>query len=71
MTIFRRSLLAVTAAGVTLTTIGTRAFASLPPLAKKDTYKIGFAQTESYNPRRLTKSKSMQDEAKRLGYQIV
>ena len=71
MTISRRSFLAVTAAGVTLTTIGTRASASLPPLAKKDTYKIGFAQTESNNPWRLAESKSMQDEAKRLGYQIV
>ena len=71
MTISRRSFLAVTAAGITLTTIGTRASASLPPLAKKDTYKIGFAQTESNNPWRLAESKSMQDEAARLGYQIV
>lgn len=71
MTISRRSFLAAAAAGVTLTTFGTRAFASLPPLAKKDTYKIGFAQTESNNPWRLAESKSMQDEAKRLGYQIV
>jgi ribose transport system substrate-binding protein len=47
------------------------AFAQLPPLKKKDTYKVGFAQTESNNPWRLAQTASMQDEAKKLGYQLV
>ncbi|WP_425145241.1 ABC transporter substrate-binding protein [Deinococcus sp.] len=43
----------------------------LPKLAAKATYRVGFAQTESNNPWRLAQTKSMQDEAKRLGYQLV
>ncbi|CAM3700008.1 ABC transporter substrate-binding protein [Deinococcus frigens] len=43
----------------------------LPKLAVKKTYKVGFAQTESNNPWRLAETKSMQDEAKKLGYQLV
>jgi galactofuranose transport system substrate-binding protein len=43
----------------------------LPKLAQKATYKVGFAQTESNNPWRLAQTKSMQDEAKKLGYQMV
>lgn len=43
----------------------------LPKLAVKPTYKVGFAQTESNNPWRLAQTKSMQDEAKKLGYQLV
>ena len=58
---------AVGAAGL----VGSRAFAALPPLAKKDKYKVGFAQTESNNPWRLAETKSMQDEAARLGYQLI
>ncbi len=70
--ITRRNLLLGTAAGAAVGLIGTRAaFAALPPLAKKDTYKVGFAQTESNNPWRLAETKSMQDEAKKLGYQLV
>lgn len=42
-----------------------------PKLAKKATYRVGFAQTESNNPWRLAQTKSMQDEAKRLGYTLV
>ena len=47
------------------------ASAELAPLEKKDTYTIGFAQTDLANPWRLGESKSMQDEAKRLGYTLV
>jgi galactofuranose transport system substrate-binding protein len=43
----------------------------LPKLAKKTTYKVGFAQTESNNPWRLAQTKSMQDEAKKLGHTLV
>ena len=33
--------------------------------------KAGFAQTESNNPWRLAETKSMQDEAQKLGWQLV
>ncbi len=44
---------------------------SLPKLAKKDTYTVGFAQTVSDNPWRLAETKSMQDEAAKRGWKIV
>jgi ABC-type sugar transport system substrate-binding protein len=69
--ITRRKLLIGTAAGAAVAMIGTRAFAALPPLAKKATYKVGFAQTESNNPWRLAETKSMQDEAAKRGWQLV
>ena len=43
----------------------------LPKLAKKDKYTVGFAQSESNNPWRLAETKSMQDEADRLGWKLV
>ena len=45
--------------------------AGLPKLEKKDTYKVGFAQTESNNPWRLAQTASMKDEAKKKGWQLV
>jgi ribose transport system substrate-binding protein len=45
--------------------------AQVPPLEEKDTYTVGFAQTGSNNPWRLAETKSMQDEADRLGYTLV
>src|SRR6204780_2880122 len=47
------------------------AFGQLPPLKKKDSYKVGFAQTESNNPWRLAQTASMKDEAAKRGCQIV
>jgi galactofuranose transport system substrate-binding protein len=61
-------------AGAALGAIGLTAglaFAQLPKLEKKDTYKVGFAQTESNNPWRIAQTKSMQDEAAKLGHQLV
>lgn len=43
----------------------------LPKLEKKDTYKVGFAQTESNNPWRIAQTESMKAEAEKLGYQLV
>jgi galactofuranose transport system substrate-binding protein len=43
----------------------------LPKLEKKDTYKVGFAQTESNNPWRLAQTASMKDEAKKKGWDLV
>ena len=56
---------------IALATGTVLAQATLPKLAQKSTYKVGFAQTESNNPWRLAETKSMQDEAKKLGYQLV
>ncbi len=47
------------------------AFGQVPPLKKKDTYKVGFAQIVSNNPWRLAETVSMQDEAKKRGCQLV
>jgi ABC-type sugar transport system substrate-binding protein len=49
----------------------SRAFADVPPLKKKDKYKVGFAQTESNNPWRLAQTASMKDEAAKRGCQLV
>ncbi|ACM31191.1 ABC transporter substrate-binding protein [Rhizobium rhizogenes] len=68
--ITRRSLLTTSVAASAVALVSTIAFAA-PPLAKKDIYKVGFAQTESNNPWRIAETKSMQDEAKKLGYQLV
>src|SRR6218665_2870448 len=52
-------------------TFGVSAHAELPKLKQKDTYKVGFAQTESNNPWRIGESKSMQDVAKTCGWNLV
>lgn len=70
MTFTRRAALMATA-GLAVA-FSTAAFAQeLPKLEKKDTYKVGFAQTESNNPWRIAQTESMQAEAKKLGYQLV
>jgi len=67
----RRTLLfAASALGAVGLTVGV-AFAEMPKLEQKDTYKVGFAQTESNNPWRIAQTKSMQDEAAKRGYQLV
>ena len=72
MTMNRRTILQVGAGAAAFSAFGLRAaYADLPKLAKKDTYKIGFAQTESNNPWRLAQTKSMQDEAAKRGWQLV
>ena len=50
---------------------GVALAADLPTLAKKDTYKVGFAQTESNNPWRLAQTASMKAEAEKRGWQLV
>lgn len=71
MLITRRRLLIASAGAGALVGLSRAGFAAVPPLKKKDTYKVGFAQTESNNPWRLAETASMQDEAKKLGYQLV
>ncbi|MXU66020.1 ABC transporter substrate-binding protein [Oceanomicrobium pacificus] len=71
MTISRRQLLLTTTAALAATAVARSAFAGLPTLEVKDTYKVGFAQTESNNPWRLAQTNSMQAEAEKRGWQLV
>ena len=73
MIVTRRTLLGSVAAATTALILPPMAFAAdgLPKLAKKATYKVGFSQTESNNPWRIAETNSMQDEAKKLGFQLV
>jgi ABC-type sugar transport system substrate-binding protein len=66
----RRAVLFAGAALFSLTA-GIAMAEGLPPLEKKDTYKVGFAQTESNNPWRIAQTESMKAEAAKLGYQLV
>lgn len=69
-TISRRTfMLAATAIGAIA--VAGVAIAEVPKLAQKDTYKVGFAQTESNNPWRIAQTNSMKAEAEKLGYQLV
>jgi ribose transport system substrate-binding protein len=43
----------------------------MPKLEEKDSYKVGFAQTESNNPWRIAETKSMQDIAESCGWELV
>ena len=65
----RTFMLAATAIGA-LAVAGV-AIAEVPKLEQKDTYKVGFAQTESNNPWRIAQTNSMKAEAEKLGYQLV
>jgi len=65
----RRTVTAALGAGMLIPS--SLVWADLPKLAQKKTYKVGFAQTESNNPWRLAQTQSMQDEAKKLGHQLV
>jgi galactofuranose transport system substrate-binding protein len=73
--ITRRRLVQVSAAGTgallfTPTLLRT-AFAAPPTLEQKDKYKVGFSQVEMNNPWRTAQTASMQDEAKKLGHELV
>lgn len=73
--ISRRRLAQIPAAGAVAVlfapTIARTAFAAPPPLEKKDVYKVGFSQVEMNNPWRTAQTASMQDEAKKLGHELV
>jgi len=65
----RTFMLAATAVGA-LAVAGV-AIAEVPKLTQKNTYKVGFAQTESNNPWRIAQTNSMKAEAEKLGFQLV
>lgn len=43
----------------------------LPPLEKKEVYKVGFAQSESNNPWRIAETKSFVDTAATCGWELI
>ncbi|MEO3433650.1 ABC transporter substrate-binding protein [Inquilinus sp. CAU 1745] len=60
--------------GLTLLTSALPAIAfaqGLPPLEQKDSYRVGFAQTESNNPWRIAETQSMRDVADECGWELV
>jgi len=74
--ISRRRLLQVGAASGAAMVFGRYytgpAFAAPPPLAKKDSYTIGFAQTDNLNPWRLAETASMKDVFEtQLGWKLI
>lgn len=71
MSTSRRNMLVTSAAAVVGTLLNGPVLAALPPLAKKARYKVGFAQSESNNPWRIAETRSMREEAARLGHQFI
>ena len=71
----RRDILRYSAAGSGAIAFGgftwRSAFAAPPPLEQKDTYKVGFSQVEENNPWRIAQTQSMNDEAAKLGHELV
>ena len=65
----RTPLIALVAA--VLACAATFARADLPELEQKETYKVGFAQTESNNPWRIAQTKSFRDTAADCGWELV
>lgn len=59
------------AAAITTAAGAATGSGNLPKLAKKDKYTVGFAQSESNNPWRLAETKSMQDQADKLGWKVI
>ena len=66
-----RRLMLIGGVGVAASMMILPAIGQVPPLKKKDHYKVGFAQTESNNPWRLAQTASMKAEAAKLGWQLV
>ena len=69
----RRTLLGTAAAiGFGLASVASVAMASdLPPLAKKDRYKVGFSQMESNNPWRIAETKSFHETAEKCNWDLI
>jgi ABC-type sugar transport system substrate-binding protein len=71
----RRSVLRLTTAGagavVASRYLAPSVLAQLPPLEEKDTYTVGFSQTDHANPWRVAETESMRAEAERLGYTLI
>lgn len=65
----RTILMGVTAIGVALGTLVSAQ--DLPPLEKKERYKVGFSQMESNNPWRIAETKSFLDTAESCNWDLI
>jgi ribose transport system substrate-binding protein len=59
------------ASGAAAGSAASNASGGLPKIAKKDKYKVGFAQVESNGAWRLAQTDSMKAEAQKRGYEII
>ncbi|MBA2519171.1 MAG: ABC transporter substrate-binding protein [Chloroflexia bacterium] len=70
----RRGVIKVGAAGVGAVTLGVRmpriAGAAPPPLEVKDSYVIGYPQTDENNPWRIAQTNSVRDEIEARGWTV-
>ena len=67
----RRTLMSTAAAlGLGITSFAASA-QDLPPLEKKDRYKVGFSQMESNNPWRIAETKSFNDTADGCNWDLI
>lgn len=64
-------LVTISAVAAAATLVAGLAQAQVPKLPQKDSYKVGFAQTENNNPWRIAETKSMQDAAKTCNWNLV
>ncbi|OLP62034.1 sugar ABC transporter substrate-binding protein [Xaviernesmea oryzae] len=71
MPVFSRRTFILAASALGALSLAGTAAAEVPALKQKQTYKVGFAQTESNNPWRIAQTDSMKAEAAKLGYQLV
>jgi len=60
-----------TGASASVAAAGGATSSGLPPLTKKDKYKVGFAQVESNGAWRIAQSESMKAEAAKRGYELI
>ena len=68
----RRNLLCAAAAIGVFAMMPASAFADgLPPLEKKDRYKVGFSQMESNNPWRIAETKSFHETAESCNWELI
>jgi ribose transport system substrate-binding protein len=66
-----RKVLLATAALIGVAFSGMSLADGLPPLAKKERYKVGFSQMESNNPWRIAETKSFHDTAAECGWDLI
>ncbi|UWQ19917.1 ABC transporter substrate-binding protein [Jannaschia sp. M317] len=65
----RTILMGVTALGLAMTSMASAQ--GLPPLEKKERYKVGFSQMESNNPWRIAETKSFHDTAEACNWDLI
>lgn len=67
----RRNLMGAAAMVLALSVTGMATAQDLPPLEQKDSYRVGFAQTESNNPWRIAQTQSFVETAATCGWDLV